>query len=316
MKTKIGIPKGLLNHKFCPMWQTFFEGLGLDTVISPPTTRKIVEDGIRHTIDEACLPVKVFSGHCFYLRDKVDLLFVPHMVSVEKGNFVCCKFLGLPDVIKNCIPDIPRVVTVDIDLNRKSWRRSMYELGWNFTKNPITLERAYRKALNAQRESASEQGESWKREEFTGLTIGLIAHSYNIYDRYVNLNIIKKLENLGATVVTPDALPSELIRRKGRSFSSEVYWTYGREIVGAASYLAEEKADGIILLTSFGCGPDSLLCELVIRRLKDEIPIMQLIFDEETGEAGLMTRLETFVDMVASNSSRSGDLSRTSTKDK
>ena len=312
-KTKIGIPRGLLNHKFLSLWETFFEGLGLDTVTSPPTTRTILEDGVRHTVDEACLPVKVFSGHCLYLRDKVDLLFVPHMASVEKGSFVCCKFLGLPDVIKNCIPDIPRVITVDIDLNKKSWRRSMYELGWNFTKNPIKLESAYKKALNAQRESTSGQGKAQKNGE---LTIGLVAHSYNIYDGYVNMDIIGKLENLGATVVTPDMLPPELVQRKGRDFSKQVYWTYGREIVGTASYLAEGKADGIILLTSFGCGPDSLLCELVVRRLKGKIPIMHLIFDEETAEVGLMTRLETFVDMIVSNRSRSGDLSHTTMKDK
>ena len=297
-KTKIGIPKGLLNHKFLSLWETFFEALGLDTVTSPPTTRKILEDGMRHTIDEACVPVKVFSGHCLYLRDKVDLLFVPHMASVEKGSFVCCKFLGLPDVIKNSIPDAPQILTVDIDLNRKSWRRSMYELGCNFTKNPIRLERAYQKALNAQRRFVSGQSETRKSKELTQLTIGLIAHSYNIYDTYVNMDMIRKLENLGATVVTPDTLSPEVIQRKGRDFSRQVYWTYGREIVGAASYLAEGKADGIILLTSFGCGPDSLLCELVIRRLKGKIPIMHLIFDEETGEAGLMTRLESFVDMV------------------
>ena len=294
-KKKIGIPRALLNHKFSPMWETFFRILGLDICFSPMTTRKILEDGIRNTVDEACLPVKVFSGHVIYLRDKVDYIFVPRMASIEKGNFVCCKFLGLPDVIRNCIPDIPPLITVDIDLNRRSWRRSMYELGWNFTRNPILLERAYRESHKVQKEFDS----ACRRIVWNGkLNIGLIAHLYNIHDTYVNMDLVKKLEVLGATVITPDMLPVELIRREGKTFSGGVYWTYGREIVGAASYLANGRADGIILLTSFGCGPDSLLTELIIRRLKDKVPIMGLIFDEETGEAGLMTRLETFIDMV------------------
>jgi predicted nucleotide-binding protein (sugar kinase/HSP70/actin superfamily) len=93
-------------------------------------------------------------------------------------------------------------------------------------------------------------------------------------------------------------LPEKTIRREGRIFSRELYWTYGREIVGAASYLANGRADAIILLTSFGCGPDSLMSELIVRKLKDGIPIMSLVFDEGTGEAGLLTRLESFVDMV------------------
>jgi len=294
-KRKIGIPRALLNHKFMSLWQTFFRALGLDTVVSPMTTRKIVEDGIRNTIDEVCLPVKVFSGHCVYLSDKVDMLFVPRMASVEKGSFVCCKFLGVPDVIKNCVSGIPPIVTADIDLNKKSWHRSMYEFGWNFSKNPAVLERAYREAWRAQRESV--YGEV-KQQRETGLTVGLIAHSYNIYDKYVNMNIVEKLERLGARVLVPDMLPSRLIHEEGKDFSKEVYWTYGREIVGAASYLAKGRADGIILFTSFGCGPDSLLSELIIRRLKGRIPVMHLIFDEETAEAGLLTRLETFIDMV------------------
>ncbi len=299
MKEKIGIPRALLNHKFSPMWETFFSILGLEVCFSPMTTRKILEDGIRHTVDEACLPVKVFSGHVIYLRDKVDYIFVPRMASIEKGNFICAKFLGLPDVIRNCIPDIPPVITVDVDLNRKSWRRSMYELGWNFTRNPVLLERAYRESRRAQKNFDEASPATTEQLQCNGkLNIGLIAHSYNIYDTYANMDFVKKLEALGAAVITPDMLPAEVIRREGRKFSREVYWTYGREIVGAASYLAGGKADGLILLTSFGCGPDSLLSELIVRRLKDKVPVMSLVFDEETGEAGLMTRLESFIDMV------------------
>ncbi len=295
MKRKIGIPRALLNHKFLPLWQTFFQSLDLETVVSPKTNKKILQDGLRHTIDEACVPVKLFSGHVIYLRDKVDCMFVPRMASVEKGNFICCKFLGLPDVIRSSIPDLPPVVTADVDLNRRSWRHSMYELGFNFTKNLFTIEKAFRNAWNAQKNSGSACCEINNGKE---LTIGLLAHSYNIYDRYANMDIISKLENLGARIVTPDMLPEEVIRSEGRELSSELYWTYGREIVGAASYLAGGKADGIILLTSFGCGPDSLIAELIIRKLKHKVPIMSIVFDEETGEAGLLTRLESFVDMV------------------
>lgn len=295
MKKRIGIPRALLNHKFLPLWETFFQRLGLDTVVSPGTNRKILEDGIRHTVDESCLPMKVFSGHVIELRDKADYVFVPRMASVEKGNYVCCKFLALPDVVRNCIPDIPPIITVDVDLNRKSWRCSMYELGRNFTRNPFLLERAYREAWSAQKSWDSARAAA---QHENGLTIGLLAHSYNIYDRYANMDIIGKLEALRAAVLTPDMLPEETIRREGRDFSRELYWTYGREIVGAASYLAKGRADGIILLTSFGCGPDSLMSELIVRKLKNRVPIMSLIFDEETAEAGLLTRLESFVDMV------------------
>ena len=50
-------------------------------------------------------------------------------------------------------------------------------------------------------------------------------------------------------------------------------------------------------MTSFPCGPDSLINELLIRKIKD-IPIINIIVDEQTSEAGLHTRLESFVDII------------------
>ena len=128
--------------------------------------------------------------------------------------------------------------------------------------------------------------------------IGLVGHCYNLYDRYVNLDIISRLEALGAGVVTPDMLPEAALGREARVLSRELYWTYGKEILGAAGYLSRGRVDGIILLISFACGPDSLLAELAVRKLRDRVPMMLVVIDEETGEAGLMTRLESFVDMV------------------
>lgn len=291
---KAGIPRALLNLKYFPMWDAFFRELGIETVSSPDTNRSILEDGNRFTIDETCLPVKVFAGHAYYLRDKADFIFIPRFNSVEKGNFVCCKFLGLADVCRNCVPGLPEIVTIDINLNRKTLDESMFELGRKFTKDSALIKRACVKARHLQEKT--EKGRHFLPE--TGLRIGLLAHSYNIFDRYINMDIEEKLRSLGAEIITPEMLPSELTLRESRKISSEAYWTYSREIAGAASYLSEGKADGLILLVSFSCGPESMLSELIVRRLKDRIPVLNIVFDEETGEAGLMTRLESFIDML------------------
>lgn len=298
MPTTIGIPRALLNHKYGTLWQVFFRELGLQTILSPATNRRITEDGLAHSLDESCLPVKLFAGHIIALRGQADYIFVPRFVSVERGGYICCKFLGIPDVVRNTIADLPPLLTVDIDLNRHSLRRSLYRLGRRFTGNPLRLERAFRAATRAQAASEARRHAAADGAP-ADLTIGLIAHSYNIYDTYANMDIIRKLEEMGARVITPDMLAPALTRREGRRFSREIYWTYNRELVGTAVWLARTgRARGIILLTSFGCGPDSLLSELLMRRLKDTVPVMSLVFDEETAEAGLLTRLESFVDMV------------------
>jgi predicted nucleotide-binding protein (sugar kinase/HSP70/actin superfamily) len=51
---------------------------------------------------------------------------------------------------------------------------------------------------------------------------------------------------------------------------------------------------------AFGCGPDSVMMDIVRRqatRLKTT-PFMSLTLEEHTAEAGLITRLEAFLDMI------------------
>ena len=63
--------------------------------------------------------------------------------------------------------------------------------------------------------------------------------------------------------------------------------------------MKDMKIDGIVTLTAFGCGPDSLMCERIMRKAKRfNKPLLHLTIDEQTGEAGFITRLEAFVDML------------------
>ena len=63
-----------------------------------------------------------------------------------------------------------------------------------------------------------------------------------------------------------------------------------------------KKIDGIITLTAFGCGPDSLMLEDIRRKAKNfNKPLLNLTIDEHTGEAGFITRLEAFCDMLYRN---------------
>ena len=67
----------------------------------------------------------------------------------------------------------------------------------------------------------------------------------------------------------------------------------------AGHYFQDEKIDGIITLTAFGCGPDSLMIEDIRRKAKQfSKPILNLTIDEHTGEAGFITRIEAFIDLI------------------
>jgi len=309
---KVGIPRALLYYNFYPFWKTFLTELGAEVIVSPPTNRQILSDGVKYAVDEVCLPVKIFFGHVISLKDKVDYLFIPRIASIEKKFFICAKFWGLPDVIRNSLEDIPPLLTTDIDLNRKSLFHSMWQLGRRLRANFFNIHTAYRKARGIQEKflqsrqqirSPSEflsllEGEKVKVSSTNNYKIGLIGHPYNIYDDYLNVDIAARLEEMGASVVTPEMLSPTLLYEETKRLSRKNYWTYGKDILGAARYLARERVDGLIFLVSFNCGPDSLLTELAIRKIEDKIPVLLLIFDEERAEAGMMTRIESFMEIV------------------
>jgi len=60
-----------------------------------------------------------------------------------------------------------------------------------------------------------------------------------------------------------------------------------------------DEIDGVIFLISFACGPDSLISELIMRDMKVVgLPFLEITMDEHSGEAGMLTRIESFVEMV------------------
>jgi predicted nucleotide-binding protein (sugar kinase/HSP70/actin superfamily) len=80
-----------------------------------------------------------------------------------------------------------------------------------------------------------------------------------------------------------------------------MFWNYGRMAYGAALHLAEAgMVEGFICVTSFGCGIDSFVNDIIERniRKKYNIPFITMTIDEHSGEAGFNTRLEAFVDML------------------
>jgi len=318
---RIGIPKALLYYKYYLFWEAFLEGLECEVVTSGETTQKILQDGIKHSIDESCLPVKVFCGHVLKLIERgVNYLFIPRIESVEKKHFVCTKFLGLPDIVRNCIPLTPEmsraILSPNIDFNRRLLYQSMFSVGWRLTKNPFKIHIAYWRAKKKQQNfekmltltktpqeiteliKTGEIKKSESKGDVNGVNIALIGHPYNIHDSFINLRIIEKLQDLGVNVLTHEMVPHGVSCKLSSEASSDLYWTYAKEILGASIYFMKEGVNGIIFIISFPCGPDSLTVEYAIRHIKDQVPTFSLVIDEHQAEAGIITRLESFVDLV------------------
>ena len=129
----------------------------------------------------------------------------------------------------------------------------------------------------------------------------VMGHPYNLYDSYINMDAIDKIKSMGAYVLTPEMIDDQCIFDYAKKFDGRLYWTFARKLVGTALYLIDKKnIDGIIYVSTFGCGVDSVVADIVekIIRRKSDIPFMLVTLDEHSGEAGINTRIEAFIDMV------------------
>jgi predicted nucleotide-binding protein (sugar kinase/HSP70/actin superfamily) len=95
----IGIPKGLFYFQYKNFWEFFFKELGIKTIVSEDTHKEMLDNGVKYSSNETCLPVKVFLGHVYSLKDKADYVFIPRYTTVAENEYTCPKFCGLPDMI-------------------------------------------------------------------------------------------------------------------------------------------------------------------------------------------------------------------------
>lgn len=294
----VGIPKGLLYCKYKTFFNTFFNELGAKIIISQDTNKKILDLGSKFCVDDACLPVKVFHGHVATLTDKADMIFIPRIMQVEKKEYICPKFCGLPEMIVNSIPNMPKLTTEPIYFtsNKKMYNWAN-KTGSLVTKDKRKIRKALKLALEKQ--NAFKQG---IRSEGYDTKIALLGHPYNIYDEFVNMNIVKKLNDLKLGVVTEEYTEKSRIEEESKNLYKRPFWTFAKNSYGfGVNSVREGEIKGMIYISSFACGIDSVIIEL----LKDKIgktPFMVIKLDEHTGEAGLNTRIEAFADMLGRSS--------------
>jgi Uncharacterized protein conserved in bacteria len=120
-KIRIGIPRALMYYEYFAVWKTFFESLGAEVIESDKTAKDIFDAGIKAAVNDLCLPVKLFHGHVLNLAGKADFIFIPRLKSVKKGEYICPKISGLPELVKFSLPGLPPIIDAEVNL-RKSAR--------------------------------------------------------------------------------------------------------------------------------------------------------------------------------------------------
>ncbi len=317
---KIGIPKTLFYYSYYPLCYKFFTELGAEVIFSEKTNNKTIEAGLNTSSNELCIPLKVLYGHVLYLKDKVDYIFLPYVISSSKGSYYCPKIIGSPDIIKANIPDI-NLLSFDVDMDNfySSIFTSLTEIAAKLSLNPLKIYSAYKDAVEYQKKFDklitkgilfddavklldAEDGkkrtiEILRAERIKPTTIAVIGHTYIINDAHISFNIIKKLRERNIRVLTSDKLTETEIHTEIRHLQKP-HWSLGSRVLGSGIHYSKDKTvDGIIYVTPFSCSSDSLIKEYMDANVHDK-PILTLTVDEHSSDAGMITRIEAFLDMI------------------
>jgi len=315
---RVGICRALHAYHHYAFWRTFFTELGWEVVLSAPTSRTAIEQGVRLSPSELCLPVKAFLGHVVELRGKVDALFLPRIVCTRVADdwfFGCPKAIALPDLTRAVFESLPPIVEPILDEQLRTQQQA-FRIAIANEGNQAGYRRAFRSA-SAAAEAASQRTRedsspmhmfSERRTKDKGpetadgrsvVRIGVVGHSYLLFDSGLSLDVLDKVREAGALPLV--VFPTDVeVKRESRR-DTALNWYYELELLAAARRLLEiEKVDGLLLVSSFACGTGAVTNGLIQREAvhRHGVPTILVLLDEHTGEAGLVTRIESFVDLL------------------
>lgn len=296
-KIKIGIPRAMLYYRYGVLWKIFFELLGLNVVLSPQTNRQILTLGTNNTIDECCLSYKIYIGHALYLSKICDYILVSRVCDYGKKDKVCTRLNGTYDNLKHLIPQ-EQLIDYNIDHTKRKYEFfGFLKMGLKFTKNIPKIIYSYLYAKEKQKQYDKNKA----NEEKNKLTkpnkkILIMSHFYNIQDKFISNYITTYLENNNLIPIYSNNIDKKTATTYSEYFSNTLYWKYSKEMVGSFYYY-QHQIDGVIYISTYPCGVDALVNNLLMLKNKD-LPTLNLLIDENITELSLETKLESFIDII------------------
>ncbi len=309
----VGVPRALIFWQLLPMFGTFLKELGFDVILSNESDKRIIRRGVESAAAQTCFPVKVAYGHIAELLDKQpDYIFIPSIVSMEKNfpenkhNQLCPYVQSFPYQVRSAFKDKlgrTKILSVPMRFGEgdKLLTKSFVELGAELGVPASKVKASLKKARKAQEKfdvSLKREGKEILDEVAPDRKLFvLISRPYNGCDNGVNLQLPKKLTEQGVKVIPMEMLDLDRAPLSDEKLHKEVYWSYGQEILRAAEIIRDDPRLYAIYLSNFSCGPDSFLLTF-FKDIMGKKPCLQLELDEHSADAGLITRLEAFLESL------------------
>lgn len=148
------------------------------------------------------------------------------------------------------------------------------------------------------------------------LKIVLVGEIYMVLEPRVNFQIERMMGSMGVevhrTIYFTDWVRDQLVYsiikpnwRKNLSLTARPYLNnfvggHGLETVAHTVEAGVNRFDGVVQLAPFTCMPEIVAMQVLPSVSREvSIPVLSLIIDEHSAEAGIRTRLEAFIDLLA-----------------
>lgn len=147
------------------------------------------------------------------------------------------------------------------------------------------------------------------------LKVGFVGEIFTTIEPYANFGLEKMLGNMGVEVdrqvTISDWIINDMIRKglhlpkdlshekASKAYLGKIVGGHTHHTIGNSVIHARNGYDGVIHLYPLGCMPE-IVSQAILPAVEEDyqIPIMTIIRDEMTGEAGFVTRVEAFVDLL------------------
>jgi predicted CoA-substrate-specific enzyme activase len=317
----VGIPRVLFFHELYPMWKAFFTELGFQVILSDPTNRHIIRQGVENIVEEPCLPIKLAHGHVLNLLEKKpDFIFLPVQSTMDKisGDFKkswnCPLTQSLPYIllssthIKEALDskaeNTPKVIKPVIHPDRgREWLKKVFtrtakDMGIN---SNVLVEKAMHAGFEAH-----DRFNAWQKQRGAEIlaelkpddkAIVVVGRAYNTYDEAMTLNIADKLRDMNIMAIPIDFLPLASVAGELVKAHPNMYWKAGQKILAAGHIIAQDPRLFGLYVTNFACGPDSYLTKFFSKETEGK-PFLTIEIDEHSADAGIITRCEAFIDTI------------------
>lgn len=307
----VGIPRVLFFHDLLPFWGSYFNSLGFRVILSDKTNKTLIREGVEAIVAETCFPIKVTFGHALNLVKKgVKAIFLPSLIDLKHPQKKIPQSFACP-----WVQSVPYTIQSGIDFQRhgvdfvhppiymgddpERLETALQKVASRFGKGKAENRRAFHRAREAQHQFSDALRQRGKhvlsclKPDDRALVI--VSRPYNGCDAGINLRIPQKLRDMGVVAIPMDMLPLEEIdlSQKWRG----MYWAYGQKILSAAQFVGRDPHLHALYISNFSCGPDSFITHFFQKEAQGK-PYLQIEIDEHSADAGVVTRLEAFLDSL------------------